>query len=86
MTQEQIDKLPKWAQVEVRRLMDKPATLIAERVELFKKIEGLQQTNRKQADRIEAMVAMFMCAAKGENEVAKAVKSIVEEFLSHEQT
>lgn len=81
-THEKVDKLPVWARQLIYRLDNAPATLQDEVRQLSGKLEHLKKQYRKQSEQIEAMVAFFQCAAKGENEIAKAVENIVRDFLT----
>ena len=80
-TKDKVAKLPAWAQQLIKRLETANEPAANEVWMLRQKVEQLNLANRNKQNRIEAMVMFFQCAAKGENEVAKAVKSIVEDFL-----
>lgn len=76
-----IAKLPQWARDHIKFLRTRNEPVADEIRELRNKIEHLSKKARQQQDRIDAMVAMFQCAAKGGNEVAAAVQRIVEDYL-----
>ena len=76
-----ISKLPAWAREYIRELKIRAEPNLDEMVRLRLRNEDLKKTVAKQKDRIEAMVAMFQCAAKGGNEVAQAVQRIVEDYI-----
>lgn len=80
--EEKIARLPAWVRDHIKYLKGLPAVQTEELARLRKRIEHLEQLDRKRKDQIEAMVNFFQCAAKGEHEVAKAVKTIVEDFLT----
>lgn len=80
--EQKIARLPAWVRSHIEYLKGLPRTMQDELVAQRKRIEYLESLNRKKQDQIEAMVNFFQCAAKGEHEVAKAVKSIVEDFLT----
>lgn len=80
--EEKIAKLPSWARQHIKTLELQAQPNMEELSRLRKEVEKQQAINRRQADRIEAMVQMFQCAAKGGNEVAIAVQKIVEDYLT----
>jgi hypothetical protein len=80
-TNEQIAKLPIWARVHISKLVDSAEPNTTELTRLRMEIERLRKQNGLLQARVDAMVEMFKCAAKGENEIAKAVQRIVEDFL-----
>ena len=82
---EKIAKLPVWAREHIARLQALSEPQIEEIVRLRQQVSSLQKEQRRLQDRIEAMVAMFQCAAKGGNEVAMAVQRIVEDFLTTDE-
>ena len=84
-TNEQIAKLPAWARQHIKELEIKPQMLIGEAARSRKKIEQLEEHNQKLQARVDAMVEMFQCAAKGENEIAKAIERIVQDWLVTEE-
>jgi hypothetical protein len=79
--EEKIAKLPAWARQHINTLELRAQPNTEELSRLRKEVERQQAINRRQADRIEAMVQMFQCAAKGGNEIAIAVQKIVEDYL-----
>ncbi len=79
--EEKILRLPRWAQEHIRRLEIRSEPAMEEASRSRRKVGELETIVRRQKDRIEAMVAMFQCAAKGGNEIAQAVKSIVEDYI-----
>jgi hypothetical protein len=79
--EEKIAKLPAWARELIRDLRTRNEPAAEEIAQLRRKVESLQRDNRRKQDRIDAMVEMFQCAAKGGSEVAVAVARIVEDFL-----
>lgn len=83
--QEKISKLPTWAREHIRRLENLPGLQTEELARQRKQIDRLEKINREQKDRIEAMIEMFQCAAKGGNEVAAAVQRIVEDWLTTDE-
>lgn len=85
MSPEQLEKcrkLPLWAREFVREMEIRASPQTEEIVRLHQEVERLKKRERQQSDRIQAMVEMFQCAAKGGNEVATAVQKIVEDYLT----
>jgi len=80
--EEKVARLPAWARERMRELELRAKIALEPVVELRLKVAGLEKALRIKQDRIDAMVAMFQCAAKGGSEVASAVKGIVEDFLT----
>lgn len=78
---DKISRLPTWVRELIRDLRVRAEPNIEEMVRLRRDVSLLQEQKRQLQDRIDAMVSMFQCAAKGENEIAKAVQRIVEDFL-----
>jgi uncharacterized coiled-coil protein SlyX len=78
---EKIERLPLWVRELIHELETQAEPQAREITLLKKRIQELEKLRRKLQDRIEAMVEMFQCAAKGGNEVALAVRFIVEDFL-----
>lgn len=76
-----IDKLPVWAKEHIAHLKALSEPQLSEIVRLRQKVEQLERIKRDQQSRIDAMVAMFQCAAKGGNEVAATVQRIVEDWI-----
>lgn len=83
---ERIAKLPTWARELIKQLEKKPAELHQQWWQASARVQKLESDIRRKNAQIQAMIAFFQCAAKGENEVAKAVQSIVEDFLSSDET
>ena len=81
ITDPRVEKLPQWARKIIRDLENYNLPAINEIAGLRVKVDKLRSMNRKLHSRIAAMVEMFQCAAKGENEVAKAVQSIIEDWV-----
>ena len=81
MDDPRIAKLPVWARELIHRLQTANEPAVEEIVKLRKEVEQLKKADRKKQDRIDAMVEMFQCAAKGGNEVATAVQRIVEDWI-----
>jgi FtsZ-binding cell division protein ZapB len=79
---EKVRKLPLWAREYVRELQIRAEPNAEEITRLRRENERLKAIVRGQQDRIDAMLAMFQCAAKGGNEVAQAVQKIVEDYLT----
>lgn len=79
--EERIARLPAWAREYVKEQQDRVRIANEEPLRLKVVIQRLRDLVRVQQDRIDAMVHMFQCAAKGENEVAKAVQRIVEDYI-----
>lgn len=79
---EKMAKLPLWVREHIRQLQLRADPQIEEIVRLRKEVQKLEAVKRQQQDRIEAMVHMFQCAAKGGSELAAAVQRIVEDFLT----
>jgi hypothetical protein len=78
---EKVARLPAWARDHIRNLATRNEPMAEECARSRAKVVHLEKQLRKRELQIEAMVEMFRCAAKGGNEVANAVKSIVEDFL-----
>lgn len=76
-----IARLPGWAREHIKMLTERPASLAEETARGRKRIDYLEKLNTKLKEQNEAMLHMFECASKGENEVAKAVMKIAEEYL-----
>ena len=79
--QEKIARLPLWAREHIKFLQARADPQTEEIIRLRKEVDRLDKAIRRKNDQIGAMVEMFQCAAKGENEVAKAVQGIVEEYI-----
>lgn len=78
---EKVKKLPLWARDFIRELEIRASPQTEEMVRLRKEVERMKRINGEQSGRIEAMVHMFQCAAKGGNEIAAAVQRIVEDYI-----
>lgn len=74
-------KLPQWAKELIKNLRIRNKHAEEGIMPLRKMIDNLKKQGREKQDRIDAMIAMFQCAAKGGNEVALAVKRIVEDWI-----
>lgn len=81
---EKVARLPAWARELINALELRPQSLVHETGQLRKEVERLRAVNRQLSDRIDAMVEMFQCAAKGGNEIAQAVQRIVEDYTVSE--
>jgi hypothetical protein len=82
-TNEQIAKLPAWARMHINGLVGDAEPNRTEFTRLQMEITRLRKQNGLLQARVDAMVEMFKCAAKGENEIAQAVQRIVEDFLDN---
>lgn len=81
-TKAKVAKLPAWARDLIRQLESRVGSLPDELAQLRRKITELEKANRLKQDRVDAMVEMFQCAAKGGNEVAAAVMRIAGDYLT----
>ncbi len=79
---EKTAKLPVWARDRIRYLEIQAEPFTAEIVRLRRENESIKSMNRRLKDRVDAMVEMFSCAAKGESEIAKAVMKIIDDYIT----
>ena len=78
---DKVARLPAWARELIEELEHRSEPALERATKAEKSVANLQERNHKLENRIEAMVEMFKCAAKGENEIAKAVMRIVEDYI-----